>query len=265
MVGVALASCSAPPPPPALETVLVQQRGDIAVQRAQVRVTNTSDVPVTLVSAIVESAALTAPAGGGTARPLRIGPGQTTDVPVPLTGLQCTDADSSPTVRLLLRDGGARVETVRPLDDPLGVVARLTAERCDVEAVASVARVSATHLSPGADGTGELVVSIHPTGVAEAGRLELVALRGTPLLRFADGASTALGVSVGPDDAPSIVRVSVTPLRCDAHAIAEDKVGTLFDLVARVDGREVVVPLERPHAVAEALLAFTARTCGLTP
>jgi hypothetical protein len=59
--------------------------------------------------------------------------------------------------------------------------------------------------------------------------------------------------------------VAVTPIRCDAHAIAEDKVGTLFDLVARVDGREVVVPLARSQEVAGDLLAFAAATCGLTP
>ncbi|CAH0233757.1 hypothetical protein [Microbacterium sp. Bi128] len=65
-------------------------------------------------------------------------------------------------------------------------------------------------------------------------------------------------------EAPSTLTVAVASRRCDPHAIAEDKVGTLFDLVARVDGREVVVSLERPQKVADALLTFAAEACGLS-
>lgn len=54
-----------------------------------------------------------------------------------------------------------------------------------------------------------------------------------------------------------LARLSAT--RCD-----RDAVGTLFDLAAHVDGREVVVPLRRPQEVVDALLAFTAATCGPT-
>ncbi|KEP75428.1 hypothetical protein HR12_34095 [Microbacterium sp. SUBG005] len=118
--------------------------------------------------------------------------------------------------------------------------------------------------SPPPDGAITLRLAVEPAQSGEA-TAELVALRGTVLLRFAAGAEAPLDVRVAAGDDPSVIDVAVVPQRCDAHAIAEDKVGTLFDLVARVDGREVVVPLERSKDVADRLLVLTAQVCGLTP
>jgi hypothetical protein len=264
-VGVALSSCvSVPEPPPPVSLALVQQRGDIAPGRVQLRVTDISDGTLVITSATLSAAVLSQPGGGPTRRPVTMTPGRTVDLPVLLPAVICENDDVSARATLTLEQGGAPREVTLPVTDELGVLARLSATACDQEAVASVARLSATSASVGTGGAIDLQISIDPVADATAGSLELVALRGTPLLRFPAGTETPLDVTVRASDHASTVTVEVVPQRCDAHAIAEDKVGTLFDLVARVDGREVVVPLERASTVAAALLSATAAVCGLT-
>jgi len=271
LVGAALAACSgAVPPAPALDVALVQQRGDIVAERVQLRVTNTSAEAVTLTGARLSSAVLEGAGGGETARPVTIEPGRTTDLPVPLPPVRCGVGDAAAEADLRVDDGRGLRDVTAAVRDQLGVLARLSAAQCDRDALSAVAVVAATAVTPGIDGFAGLVlsidpVSIDPAGEDTAGSLVLEAVRGTPLLRFAGGDEAPLALTVTRGDASSTVTVPVTPIRCDAHAIAEDKVGTRFDLVAVVEGREIVVPLQRSDAVAAGLLAFVAETCGLTP
>ena len=267
-MGVALAGCAAATPPvipDGLTVSVVQQRGDIAPGRVQLRLTNGSDQSITVVGATLTSAALSAPAPWSARRTESLGPGRVVDLPVPLPPLDCTTGGDGPRVTLEVdADGGTRSADVAA-DDPLHVLDRLSATQCDREAIAAVAHVEATAVAPRGDGTADLTISITPADGGSTASLDLVALRGTPLLHFAAGEEAPLGAAVTAGDPPSTLTVAVTPRRCDPHAIAEDKVGTLFDLVARLDGRDVTVSLERPRAVADALLAFTASACGLTP
>lgn len=260
-MGVALSACAAPAPAtPSLDVVLVQQRGDIAVDRVQLRVTNTSASPASLTAASFSSPVLDGPADWDAQRPTILDPGRTVDLPVLLPAIRCTDGADPPEATLTV-DGAPATVT---LTDTLDVLGRESATACDREDLASVVRVTATAATLGADHSIALRLAVEPARTGE-GAAELVALRGTVLLRFAAGAEAPLNVTVAAGDEPSSIDVTVVPQRCDAHAIAEDKVGTLFDLVARVDGREVVVPLERSKDVADALLVLTARVCGLTP
>jgi hypothetical protein len=268
LVGVALAGCSAAPPasiPAGLAVSVVQQRGDVAPGRVQVRVDNASGAPLTVVSATILSSALSRPAVWDSRRTQTVDPGRVVNLPVLLPPLLCAVGDDDVRVQLDLAVGARTDHVEVDADDPLGVLARLSATQCDRDAIAAVARVEAGAVSPRDDATADLSVVITPrTDAGRSGsRLELVALTGTPLLRFAGGEEAALSTIVTPGDPPSTLTAVVTPRRCDPHAIAEDKVGTLFDLVARVDGREVVVPLERSRSTAEDLLAFTAAACGL--
>lgn len=243
---------------------VIQQRGDIAPGRVQLRVDNDSGETLTVTGATLSGAALSKPSPWAARRTETIDPGRVVDLPVPLPALRCTsDGDpASVTLELDTADGPRSADIAA--DDPLGILAHLSAAQCDREAVAAVASVEAAAVSPRVDGPADLALSITPIAAGD-GRIELVALRGTPLLRFAQGEEAVLDTVVSAGDAPSTLTVAVTPRRCDPHAIAEDKVGTLFDLVTRVDGREIVVSLPRPASVADALLEFTAAACGLTP
>lgn len=238
----------------------MQQRGDIAVDRVQLRVTNTSTASTTLTAASFSSPVLDGSAAWDAARPTTLAPGRSVDLPVLLPAIRCTDAAEAPEATLMA-DGAT---TSIPLSDDLDVLRRASATACDRAELASVVQVAAVGAVAAPDGSITLRLAVEPARSGE-GTADLVALRGTVLLRFAAGAEAPLGVRVAAGDAPSVVEVVVVPQRCDAHAIAEDKVGTLFDLVARVGGREVVVPLERSKDVADALLVLIAQVCGLTP
>ena len=267
LVGVALAGCSAGAPPPipeGLSVSVIQQRGDIAPGRVEVRVDNGSTDTLTIVGATLAWAALSEPATWAARRVETIGPGRVVDLPVALPPLRCVAEVDAASVTLEFDTSGGVSTADITADDPLGILPRLSAAQCDRDALDAVAHVEATAVSPRTDGTADLTLSITPTAAGD-GRVELSLLRGTPLLHFAAGEEATLATTVSAGDAPSTITVAVTPRRCDPHAIAEDKVGTLFDLVARVDGREVVVSLERPPSVADALLEFTAAACGLTP
>lgn len=238
----------------------MQQRGDIAVGRVQLRVTNDSATATTLTAASFTSPVLAGPAEWNAVRPTTLAPGRTVDLPVLLPAIRCTDDAQAPEATFTA-DG---VTATAPLADELDVLPRASATACDRDDLASVVQVRATSAAAGPDGSILMRVAVEPVPEGR-GTADLVALRGTVLLRFAAGAEAPVGLSVAAGDAPSVVEIAVVPQRCDAHAIAEDKVGTLFDLVARVDGREVVVPLERSKDVADALLALTAEVCGLAP
>ncbi|SDO47766.1 hypothetical protein SAMN04487848_1085 [Microbacterium sp. ru370.1] len=238
----------------------MQQRGDIAVDRVQLRVTNTSAASTTITAASFSSPVLDGSADWDAGRPTTLAPGRTVDLPVFLPAIRCTDAPEAPEATLTA--DGAR--TTVPLSDDLDVLQRASATACDRAELASVVQVTAAEAVAAPDRSITLRLAVEPARNGE-GTADLVALRGTVLLRFAAGSEAPLDVRVAAGDAPSVVEVAVVPQRCDAHAIAEDKVGTLFDLVARVDGREVVVPLERSKDVADALLVLTAQVCGLTP
>ncbi len=65
-------------------------------------------------------------------------------------------------------------------------------------------------------------------------------------------------------DGPQVLRVPVVPTRCDAHALAEDKVGTLVPLeVAVDDGPAGRLLLPVTPDVAADLVGWVARRCGL--
>lgn len=262
LLSAALVACSATTSPaPSLDVALVQQRGDIAVDRVQLRVTNTSTSSATVTAASLFSPVLEVPADWDAERPTTLAPGRTVDLPVLLPAVRCVDAAAAAAEGTLTIDG---TPTMVSVVDALHVLARLSATACDRDDLASVVRVTASGAESGPDGSIVLHLAVEPARTGE-GSAELVALRGTVLLRFASGSEAPLDVTVAAGDAPSRIDVTVVPQRCDAHAIAEDKVGTLFDLVARVDEREVVIPLHRSKDVADALLVLTARACGLLP
>ena len=58
------------------------------------------------------------------------------------------------------------------------------------------------------------------------------------------------------------VRVPLVPLRCDPHAVMEDKRGTIFDVTVAFDGASGVVEVAAPAEVKGEILAWVADWCG---
>jgi len=155
--------------------------------------------------------------------------------------------------------------------DPHDLLARTAATACRAEEVAAVAAVRLDAVEPPAaeEGPAVLLVRLDPEPDGR-GTLDVRAVGSTPLVSPVgpDGrpATTApVGARVAARDEPLVLRVPVVPTRCDAHALGEDKVGTLVPLeVAVDDGPAGRLLLPVAPDVAADLVGWVARRCGLT-
>ena len=273
-----LAGCGTATPPRALPAGIIvsvtQNRTDFAPRLLEIVVENGTDAEIDVRAASFDSpeyvAAAVWPKDGTTIRA-----GATAALPVPLAAADCTVDDPSPVVTLTLRTGSSDpVEVTTVPADPLDRLPALHSEDCLRDAVDTVAVISAVTVPRLRDVSGtpvaDLDVSIEPTGAS--GSIMLEDAVGTTLFAVADEETAAvlpdrpLGIRVSASDEPSIVTLTLVPNRCDAHAVAEDKRGTIFPLHVTIgDGADAasgVISITSSDEVKGALLDYLAGACG---
>ena len=146
--------------------------------------------------------------------------------------------------------------------DPYDPIATLADAACTPLAVEAVAdEVPDPVLS--ADTT--VALRLTSTG---AGTLEVLSVESTVLLALVDAAgerttSVPIDVVVAPDGDAQAIAFTVRPTRCDAHAIAEDKQGTIFVFQVVLDGEPRTLQLPSDDATRADLLDYVAASCGL--
>lgn len=200
--------------------------------------------------------------------PVTLAPGRAVDLRVKLDTWNC-DADSaaeaSATVGYSIEGGGAGTATV-DAPDPTIALPGLWQGACLAESVAEVVDLRSTALeSSGQVGeVGTLVLSTEPTGAE--GSVVVHSVESTTLLAPFDGTSgvpeVPLDVSLGADG-PSELRIPFVPNRCDAHALAEDKIGTRIPLqvtVGELSGRLILPASDEMRAQ---MYEFYGSYCGL--
>ena len=275
-LALALAACSPQPPEPSAEPPVTQQlpagvqvelfqlRSDVAERGAQVRVINDSDTDLVVTSLTfaddwfageaVRDRVSTVPAG------------RTVDLRFALPESACEDepdaASRTSRVTLQLEGGGSATVDVA---DPLGFTTLIHEKECLRHDLARVATLEWTEFTPSAAPLpAELELSITPAGDSEAA--ELVEVQTTNLVQFADQPTPfALALPVEGTDAASAVSVPLIPLRCDPHAVMEDKRGTVFNVLVEVDGASGVVEVAAPEAMRGEILRWVADWCGFGP
>jgi hypothetical protein len=247
-----------------------QNRDQVASDAAIVRVGNGGDHDITIVGLELAGSAFTAPTVRDRSSTIRAG--QTTDLAVELPPIDCDAGDGDAQVDLQLRLDDGAVLTASDLSDPTDALQRIRASTCTVAAVQRIAEVAAAPgirlEGAGATTVAVLTITAVPTGAP--GRLELVALRSTVLLRPAptDGGGDPpqdwpLSLTVDAASGPQSIELRIVPTRCDPHALAEDKVGTLFPLVVRIDdGPEAAMTLPLDAGTAEALKDAVRARCA---
>ena len=266
---LALAACSPQPAAPSglpagVEVELFQLRSDVAERGAQVRVINDSDTDLVVTSLTfaddwfageaVRDRVSTVPAG------------RTVDLRFALPESACEDepdaASRTSQVTLELEGGGTATVDVA---DPLGFTTLIHEKECLRHDLARVATLEWTEFTPSAAPLpAELQLSITPAGGAET--VELVDIQTTNLLQFADEPTPfALALPITGTDAASVVPVPLVPLRCDPHAVMEDKRGTVFDVLVEVDGASGVIEVAAPEAMRGEILRWVADWCGFGP
>ncbi len=80
-----------------------------------------------------------------------------------------------------------------------------------------------------------LPVTITPSGRGDGGAA-LLGFDDTVLFRLLPDSVPSRAIPLGADDPPVSLVLQIVPARCDPHALAEDKVGTLFPIRLRARG-----------------------------
>ncbi|MBA4247815.1 MAG: hypothetical protein C0444_05920 [Microbacterium sp.] len=234
----------------------------------QLSVRNDAEAPLTVVVAALESPALSTPISRE--RTTVIGPGLTRDLPLTLSPAACPASSTTPpeaVLTVMLADGTS-TELRVPTTDRLGQWAEWIEAECFAAAVAQRATLDVEHDASRDDGA---LIGLRLTADRLDTGLELVSIGDTVLFGLVSGAEgarvTSMPLVVSSDSGGGTGAVSIplviTPARCDAHALADDKQGTLFVVDVLLDGEPGSVTINANSATRAALYDAYTRACGL--
>ncbi|HEX6954686.1 MAG TPA: hypothetical protein VF156_07375 [Agromyces sp.] len=279
-LGLMLAACATAAPPTGpdpsatpvadvdgLRVEVRQGRFDVPDGVLVVSFANDGDESVTVSRAEVRSPALEP--GMERTRPFDLGPGDRLDVRMPLSSSVC-DARPDTTVAVALRGGahgdvGASALLVP--SDPYDTMARIADRDCLAESAAAAAAIVLPErlrvTGSGTDARAVIDVRVEPAASGDAA-VEIERVLGTTLIGSESGGAWPIGLEIAAGDPPETVELPVRPARCDAHAIADDKRGTILPFeLATSDGRAGAVELASGDALKADLYAYYTERCGL--
>jgi hypothetical protein len=240
-LALCLLACAGPSAPE-LTVSLYQTRSDTPADKLEIQVRNAGQAPVTVQRARLDSPRLAAPATWD--EPVEIPPGAAVDLKVDLPGPICGARGAE---RVMLAVEGTDLELDAP--DTLGQVAAYADQTCFEQEVDSTSVIRVRKVTD----TGMRVVT--DPGQATIGELDTTIL-------FAPRDPGALAAPAG--DRTRVREVRLRPNRCEAHALAEDKQGTVFDVAVTLpDGRSGTYALQMGPRVRARLYTLYARLCGL--
>ncbi len=253
-----------------------QLRDNYSRRIISIRLTNTTARPVTVLGARASSplfsGTLDWPASPGG---IELPPGQTKILPAPLSAPDCgppaTGPNGDATVTLQLAETNAtRPAATVPATDPHGVLSRNNAEMCLALAVSAVAGIRLDpELEVSADGQRAVLgLAITPRSTPGSahpglsGTLTLHRVGGTTLIGEDPAVPWPRSVAIRAGGSTQHFRLGIRPARCDPHAIAEDKVGTLLPLRVSAGGRDGVVKLDAGAMLRARIHDFVSTACG---
>lgn len=268
-------------------TALINQlRDNYSQQIIAVQLTNNTAGPLTVLSAVVTSPLFAGPiewqpAPGG----IELPPGRTKILPAqlraPACGIRTAPANRGAAVELRIAPSSgpgpatagpatAGPATAVPAADPYRVLERNNAEMCLAQAAAAVAGLRLEpELEVAADAqSAVLTLAITPRSTPGAvnpgspGTLTISRIDGTTLLEEDPSAPWPRSVSVHAGGASQQFRLGIRPARCDPHAIADNKVGTLLPLRVSAGGRDGVLKVEAGALLRGRIYEFITTACG---
>lgn len=266
VAAAALAGCSSPaatpsattPPAttlPGVTVQVVQYRSDIPQRQVQIEVVNGSAHAVDVASARLRGAGWSPSPRWSDGDAAEIRAGTTVDLPVALTTATC-GAGHPLSARLRLTDGTTR--TV-PAVDVHGTLAGLHRQDCFAGTAARTATFTFRDFRPRGR-TAEVELAVRG-GPHVADGVTVVRVLPTTLLSPRGGGETwPVGRRI---TASGTVELQAVPTRCDLHAVAEDKIGTVLPVQLRLaDGTTGTVDAIAPKALKDRILAWVVRACG---
>ncbi|MGI9823855.1 hypothetical protein [Agromyces sp. Marseille-Q5079] len=267
--GAAPGTASATPAalPDGITASVLQSRTDVVDGRLVVQIDNGTGSELAFASFDVAAPGLEP--GLHFDGPRTIPDGTSVQYRMDLTPARC-EGDAGPAEVTLTVDpegGGTAVGTIEA-EDPYDTLPRLQNFGC---LTAAVERVAAFTLADRLRSTGSgvdrrawLDIAVEPTGAA-SGSLDLEQVLGTTLLSAEDGlnwSTTTAHIEAG--DQPSTISLPVRPARCDPHAGAEDKRGTILPLVMTTsEGWSGQYEVRAAASLKQDLFTYFTERCGL--
>jgi hypothetical protein len=240
-----------------------QSRSDWGVRRVQVRVRNGSGEPVHVATATLRTSIVVEPGTSDPARGRPVPPGRHRDFPVDLGTPACPEQDA-PSAAVVIRTADGREVTLAP-EDPQGHLRRVNAEDCAGQRVDAAVRLELGPTVQAQQREGRLVGALTLTATAIDPAVEVAVSRidGTVLLSPLGGTSWAPAELAALGDAAATATLEFLPGRCDPHAVAEDKRGTVLPVHVSLDGRpQPVVHLAAPDPLRGEIYDHIAAACG---
>ncbi|MBT2514795.1 hypothetical protein [Arthrobacter sp. ISL-30] len=199
--------------------------------------------------------------GEGTAIPA----GQTKSLPAPLPKARCSQQSptawgTTPSARLSLQGQDSAV--VLPVTDPFGVLDRNHGEMCLEQETARVARLElapSLEVLPGGE-TAVMRLAAIPQG--GAGSFTIESIQGTTLLAEDPARPWPRNIEVTASGDTRELMLFVQPNRCDAHAVAEDKVGTLIPIHVSINGIRGTLRIPADSGLRGRLYDFVVSACA---
>jgi hypothetical protein len=268
---VSLGACSSASPDDVaspLSAAINQSRADHDLRIVSLEITNNGTEPVSLVSAVLTSAQFEYPAAWARGTTLR--PGLTVGLRVHLGPPVCPLPDDvTPTVIVGYRsaDGASHTAELAPTQ-PSNTLHTASADDCIMHTVAVHAAVQFDGTVTWRQGIKEparIRMTIAPTDAP--GSLTIGTMHGTVLLGLATAQgeltqSVVLDRVIDAQSSVSTLDLLVLPNRCDVHAVAEDKRGTIFPFeISTSDGDSGVLYVRSDDAMKRKLFAYVADYC----
>jgi hypothetical protein len=269
-----LTACATPQPtrnaelPEGVSVSVYQSRTDLAVRQLQVTVHNESAVDLEIDGLVFDSDQFVGSAVWAK-RSTTIAAGRAVDLPVALPEARCGDdaPEATASIDFALPDG-ARGSARLPAADPSERMPRLAVEDCLGHATLSATTPPRVEQLGGAL-VARLDLLVEPlAGDGQDGALLIQEARGTVLLALADpvdgsaAVSQPVALTVDGRSQTSAVTLTLVPARCDPHAVAEDKRGTVFPLRVTVEGTSGTVYVAADSEVKAALYDFVRAACA---
>lgn len=266
---LALTGCGAPAEAPAalpeaVTASVLQSRSDVVDGRLVVQVDNGSESDLTIDRLDVSAPGLED--GMALDGPKQVSAGKSVQLRLDLVPVRC-DADAGPaTIGLELTTATGPATGTVTADDPYETLQRLQETGCLAQ---SVERIAAFTLPDRlrTEGEGEAVrawidIAVAPTG--DEGSLSIAQILGTTLLSAEGGLNWTYTAEVAATDPPSTIELPVRPARCDQHAGAEDKRGTIIPLeITTSEGWSGLYELRSGQQLKDDLFAYFTARCGL--
>ncbi|MFK0007632.1 hypothetical protein ACIQTZ_11310 [Paenarthrobacter sp. NPDC090520] len=246
-----------------------QSRDQYGKQAILIQLTNNTEANLTVSDAVLRSNLFRGditwrPEGGA----LDLPPKQPKSLPATLPAASCLSASDAPITATIHYTDPAREPKTTSTDasDPFNVLPRNSDELClSAEAAATATIVLDPGLEVAPDGATAVVrLVITPVGTSggTAPGLTIESIDGTTLLAEVPGDPWPRSVTVTANTEPEVVPLRIRPARCDPHAVAEDKVGTLLPLRVTVGDRKGLLKVAASTELRGRIYDFVSTACG---